>query len=74
MSKWKTIAKHEYLTNIKRKEFLFVTFGIPLFMFATMGISFLFMGLGSPEEVYKIGYLLPRASFSREWLKKKRTG
>jgi ABC-2 type transport system permease protein len=57
MSKWKTIAKHEYLTNIKRKEFLFVTFGIPLFMFATMGISFLFMGLGSPEDVYKIGYI-----------------
>jgi ABC-2 type transport system permease protein len=57
MSKWTTIAKHEYLTNIKRKEFLFVTFGIPLFMFATMGISFLFMGLGSQDEVLKIGYI-----------------
>jgi ABC-2 type transport system permease protein len=57
MSKWTTIAKHEYLTNIKRKEFLFVTFGIPLFMFATMAISFLFMGVGSQDEVFKIGYI-----------------
>ena len=57
MSKWATIAKHEYLTNIKRKEFLFVTFGIPLFMFGIMGISFLFMGVGSHNEVYKIGYI-----------------
>jgi ABC-2 type transport system permease protein len=57
MSKWATIAKHEYLTNIKRKEFLFVTLGIPLFMFAIMGISFLFMGVGSHNEVYKIGYI-----------------
>jgi len=57
MSKWATIAKHEYLTNIKRKEFLFVTFGIPLFMFATMGISFLFMGIGSHDVGYKIGYI-----------------
>ena len=57
MSKWATIAKHEYLTNIKRKEFLFVTFGIPLLMFGIMGISFLFMGVGSHGEVYKIGYI-----------------
>jgi ABC-2 type transport system permease protein len=57
MSKWSTIAKHEYLTNIKRKEFLFVTLGIPLFMFAIMGISFLFMGVGSHNEVSKIGYI-----------------
>lgn len=57
MSKWATIAKHEYLTNIKRKEFLFVTFGIPLFISAIMGISFLFMGVASHNEVYKIGYI-----------------
>jgi ABC-2 type transport system permease protein len=63
MNKWVTIAKHEYLTNIKRKEFLFVTFGIPLFFFATMAISFLFMGVGSPEPVYKIGYIDRTGSF-----------
>lgn len=56
MSKWWTIAKHEYLTNIKRKEFLFVTFGIPLFIFVIMGISFLSMGIGTHTE-NKIGYI-----------------
>ncbi|MCX9084119.1 MAG: ABC transporter permease [Candidatus Methanoperedens sp.] len=63
MRKWKTIAKHEYLTNIKRKEFLFVTFGIPLFFFATMALSFLFMGVGTPEPVFKIGYIDNTGSF-----------
>jgi len=63
MSKWATIAKHEYLTNIKRKEFLFVTFGIPLFMSAIMGVSFIFMDAGSHNEVYKIGYIDRTALF-----------
>jgi len=57
MSKWRIIAKHEYLTNIKRKEFLFVTFGIPLFFFAIMGISFLSMGIGVQSHENKIGFV-----------------
>jgi len=57
MSKWRIIAKHEYLTNIKRKEFLFVTFGIPLFFFVIMGISFLSMGIGAQSQENKIGYV-----------------
>ena len=57
MSKWRIIAKHEYLTNIKRKEFLFVTFGLPLFFLAIMGISFLFMGIGTQSEENNIGYI-----------------
>ncbi|MFZ3382735.1 MAG: ABC transporter permease [Candidatus Methanoperedens sp.] len=57
MSKWRIIAKHEYLTNIKRKEFLFVTFGIPLFIMAIMGISVLSMGTGGNNEENKIGYV-----------------
>jgi ABC-2 type transport system permease protein len=57
MSKWRIIAKHEYITNIKRKEFLFVTFGIPLFLLAIMGISFLLMGIGTQSEENKIGYI-----------------
>lgn len=57
MSKWRIIAKHEYITNIKRKEFLFVTFGIPLLFFAIMGISFLFMGIGAHSQENKIGYV-----------------
>lgn len=57
MKKWRIIAKHEYITNIKRKEFLFVTFGLPLFFFAIMGISFLLMGIGTQSEENKIGYI-----------------
>jgi ABC-2 type transport system permease protein len=57
MSKWRIIAKHEYLTNIKRKEFLFVTFGIPLFFFVIMGISFFSMGIGVQSHETKIGYV-----------------
>ncbi len=57
MSKWRIIARHEYLTNIKRKEFLFVTFGIPLFLMAIMGISVISMGTGGNNEVNKIGYV-----------------
>ncbi len=57
MSKWRIIAKHEYLTNIKRKEFLFVTFGIPLFFVAIVGISFLSMGIGAQSHESNIGYV-----------------
>ena len=57
MSKWRIIAKHEYITNIKRKEFLFVTFGLPLFFLAIMGISFFLMGIGPQSEENKIGYI-----------------
>ena len=57
MKKWRIIAKHEYMTNIKRKEFLFVTFGLPLFFLAIMGISFLLMGIGTQSEENKIGYI-----------------
>ncbi len=57
MKKWRIIAKHEYITNIKRKEFLFVTFGLPLFFFAIIGISFLLMGIGPQSEENKIGYI-----------------
>ena len=57
MKKWRIIAKHEYITNIKRKEFLFVTFGLPLFFLAIMGISFLLMGIGTQSEENKIGYI-----------------
>lgn len=57
MNKWRIIAKHEYLTNIKRKEFLFITFVIPLFIFAIMGLSFLLIGIGGHNEENKIGYV-----------------
>ena len=57
MKKWRIIAKHEYLTNVKRKEFLFVTFGLPLFIFAITGISFLFLGGVTHNEENRIGFV-----------------
>ena len=57
MSKWRIIAKHEYLTNIKRKEFLFATLGAPLFFIAIMGFSFLFFGGGAQNQENKMGFV-----------------
>jgi len=34
------VAKHEYLETVKRRSFLFVTIGVPLFMLCFMGIMF----------------------------------
>lgn len=57
MSKWSIIAKHEYFTNIKRKEFLITTLGAPLFFIVIVGISILLTGIGSNSEVTKIGFI-----------------
>jgi ABC-2 type transport system permease protein len=57
MTKWITIAKHEYIYNIRRKEFLFVTFGLPLFIFAIVGLPVLLIGSSSVAEEYRIGYV-----------------
>ncbi len=55
MTKWITIAKHEYSYNVRRKEFLFVTFGLPLFMFAIIGLPVLLASTGPQES--RIGYI-----------------
>jgi len=55
MTKWITIAKHEYSSNICRKEFLFVTFGLPLLMFAIAVLPVLLAG--TSHEEYRIGYV-----------------
>ncbi len=57
MRKWSTIAKHEYLYNIRRKEFLFVTFGVPLFILAVGGFPILLMGSTMTQEEYSIGFV-----------------
>ncbi|VVB95999.1 ABC-2 family transporter protein [uncultured archaeon] len=57
MRKWGTIAKHEYLYNIRRKEFLFVTFGVPLFILVAGGLPILLMGSTMSTEEYRIGYV-----------------
>src|SRR5574340_1460159 len=56
MTKWITIAKHEFAYNVRRKEFLFVTFGLPLFIFAIGFLPVLLAGSTSHEE-YSIGYV-----------------
>lgn len=57
MKKWYIIAKHEYVTNIKRKEFLLTTIGAPLFFIVIFGISFLFAGSGTHSDETKIGFV-----------------
>jgi ABC-2 type transport system permease protein len=39
------IAQHEYVTNVRRKEFLLVTLGLPIFLLVVMGISLLSAGM-----------------------------
>ncbi len=63
MIKWVTIAKHEFIYNIRRKEFLFVTFGLPFFMFAIMGLPILLAGSSMSNQEYRIGFVDKTGSF-----------
>ncbi len=38
-SRVRTIASHEYLSNVRRKEFIFVTLGLPLFILVLIFVS-----------------------------------
>src|SRR5262245_1101231 len=40
----RTIAIHEYLTNVRRKEFILITLGLPLLMLLVIGIGALGAG------------------------------
>lgn len=63
MTKWIRIAKHEFVSNVRRKEFLFMAFGLPLLMFAIIGLpAFLAASSSSPEES-RIGYVDNTGSF-----------
>lgn len=68
MTKWITIAKHEFAYNVRRKEFLFVTFGLPLLMFALIGIPVL-LGASSitPEDI-TIGYVDKTGTFEGNFI------
>ncbi len=57
MTKWSTIAKHEYTYNVRRKEFLFVTFGIPLFILVIGDLPILLMSSSISHEELRIGYV-----------------
>ncbi len=66
MTKWTTIAKHEYIYNVRRKEFLFVTLVMPLFIMVAMGLPVLLAGSSISHEGYRIGYVDKTGLFEPE--------
>ncbi len=48
------VAKHEFLTTVKRWSFILVTFGLPVFMLGVMGISILMQQRSMDEEQSKV--------------------
>ncbi len=65
MTKWITIAKHEFAYNVRRKEFLFMAFGLPLLIFALIGLPVMVI-LGASNitsEDIKIGYVDKTGTF-----------
>ena len=56
MNKSLMIAKYEFLKTIKRKEFILMTLGFPLFFILIMLVPFLLAGTSSPEDL-NLGYI-----------------
>ncbi|MDD5616763.1 MAG: ABC transporter permease [Candidatus Methanoperedens sp.] len=63
MTKWITIAKHEFAYNVLRKEFLFVTFGLPLFMLLIIGLPVLLTASSIGNQDITIGYVDKTGNF-----------
>ncbi len=63
MTKWITIAKHEFAYNVRRKQFLFMTFGLPLIMFAIIGLPILLGASGIGPQDITIGYVDKTGTF-----------
>lgn len=63
MKKWGIIAKHEYVYNVRRKEFLFVTFVVPLFIMVIGGLPVILMGMSAGPGEYNIGFVDRTGSF-----------
>lgn len=57
MKKYMLIAKHEFMTQIKRKEFILMTIGIPLIILIIFAIPILFLGEGFKSEEVRVGYI-----------------
>jgi ABC-2 type transport system permease protein len=59
MNKTWLVAKREYLYNIKRKEFLFAAFGLPLFIVVILLVVFALIDSseGTLDGVGKVGYV-----------------
>ncbi len=62
MKKYILIAKHELITSVKRKEFIWMTIGLPLFMLSVVALPIIFMGSNLKEEI-KIGYVDKTGTF-----------
>jgi len=56
------IAKHEFLKTVKRKEFILMTLGFPLFFILIMLVPLLLAGTSSPEDL-NLGYIDKSNSF-----------
>ncbi len=63
MTKWITIAKHEFAYNVRRKEFLFVTFGLPFIMFAIIGLPVFLAASSIGPQNFMIGYIDKTGTF-----------
>ena len=56
------IAKYEFLKTVKRKEFILMTLGFPLFFILIMLVPLLLAGTSSPEDL-DLGYIDRSNSF-----------
>jgi ABC-2 type transport system permease protein len=56
MNKLRLIARREYVTNVRRKSFLYATFGMPLIILALMAISIL-GGEKGQGDATTVGYV-----------------
>jgi ABC-2 type transport system permease protein len=56
------VAKYEFLKTIKRKQFILMTLGFPLFFILIMLVPFLLAGTSSPEDL-NLGYIDKSNSF-----------
>ncbi|MCQ1537007.1 ABC transporter permease [Methanosarcina sp. KYL-1] len=57
-----TVARHEFLKTVKRKEFLFMTFIFPLFLAGITLLPALLAGM-TPSEDQSVGYIDMTGSF-----------
>lgn len=57
-----TVARHEFLKTVKRKEFLFMTFIFPVFLAAITLVPALLAGM-TPSEDQSVGYVDMTGSF-----------
>ncbi|MBA1341630.1 MAG: hypothetical protein C5S40_05760 [ANME-2 cluster archaeon] len=62
MNKSLMIAKYEFLKTVKRKEFILMTLGFPLFFVLIMLVPLLLAGTSSPEDL-NLGYIDRSNSF-----------